>query len=319
MKALRFLISLFAVSALAGLATPPAEGASAQLLRTWVSGTGSDSNPCTRSAPCLTFIGALQKTEAGGEIDALDAGDFGGGIITKSITIDGGSGKVASILLTAANAVALSVQAGPTAIVTLRNISFQGASPTTGPASEGIWLVEAGTLHIEHCTLTGFGSNGISIKPTTQPANGSQVFIEDTVSQDNGGDGLLIEGTGTNVSVSVSNSRFTGNAGAGVFSGGYSKTTVSNSESSGNGEQGFLAQAKTGTANMDIVGSLATNNKQAGVQAGGTAATSVVRAASVTLFANGAGFVIDSGGVIDSFGNNNNGGNGTPNGSIFPQ
>lgn len=320
MKSMRVVLYVVAVVALAVLATLPAESATALALRTSVSGAGKDSNPCTRSEPCLTFYGAMQKTEAGGEIDALDAGDFGGGIITKSITIDGGSGKVASVLLTVANAVALSVQAGPTDVVTLRNISFQGAALSTGPAAEGVWLIEAGALHIEHCTFAGFGSNGIAIKPTTQPAHGSQVFIEDTISQDNGGDGLFIEGAGTNVNVTVSNSRFTGNAGAGVVSGSYSRTTVRNSETSGNGAEGFLAQANAGTANLDLVESLATNNIGAGVLAGGGTAASEVRAANVTLYANGSyGFVIKGNGTIASFGNNNNANGGKPSGIIAQQ
>src|SRR6195256_5393177 len=66
--------------------------AHAQASRTWVSGVGDDANPCSRTAPCKTFAGAISKTAAGGEIDALDPGGFGAVTITKSITIDGGPG-----------------------------------------------------------------------------------------------------------------------------------------------------------------------------------------------------------------------------------
>ena len=62
--------------------------AQAQATRTWVSGVGDDANPCSRTAPCKTFAGAISKTAAGGEIDALDPGGFGAVTITKSITID---------------------------------------------------------------------------------------------------------------------------------------------------------------------------------------------------------------------------------------
>jgi hypothetical protein len=62
----------------------------AQATRTWVSGVGDDANPCSRTAPCKTFPGAISKTAAGGEIDVLDPGGFGSVTITKSITIDGG-------------------------------------------------------------------------------------------------------------------------------------------------------------------------------------------------------------------------------------
>ncbi len=83
----------------------------AQASRTWVSGVGDDANPCSRTAPCKTFAGAISKTAAGGEIDALDPGGFGAVTITKAITIDGGGGQVASVLVSGTNGIV--VQAGP--------------------------------------------------------------------------------------------------------------------------------------------------------------------------------------------------------------
>src|SRR5262245_33571226 len=91
--------------------------ANAQASRTWVSGVGDDANPCTRTAPCKTFAGTISKTAPGGEIDALDPGGFGALTITKAITIDGGGGQVASILVAFTNG--LIVQAGPSDVVTL--------------------------------------------------------------------------------------------------------------------------------------------------------------------------------------------------------
>src|ERR1700747_1674983 len=79
--------------------------AQAQASRTWVSGVGDDANPCSRTAPCKTFAGAISKTAAGGEIDALDPGGFGAVTITKSITIDGGGGQVASVLAAGTNGI----------------------------------------------------------------------------------------------------------------------------------------------------------------------------------------------------------------------
>src|SRR5215470_7113923 len=76
-----------------------------QATRTWVSGVGDDGNPCSRFAPCKTFAGALIKTAAGGEIDALDPGGFGAVVITKAITIDGGGGQVASVLVAGTNGI----------------------------------------------------------------------------------------------------------------------------------------------------------------------------------------------------------------------
>jgi len=52
-----------------------------------VSGVGDDANPCSRTAPCQTFAGAYDETSAGGEIDCLDPGGFGGLVITHAISI----------------------------------------------------------------------------------------------------------------------------------------------------------------------------------------------------------------------------------------
>jgi hypothetical protein len=98
--------------------------ANAQASRTWVSGVGDDANPCSRTAPCKTFAGAISKTAPGGEIDALDPGGFGAVTITKAITIDGGGGQVASVLVSGTNGIV--VQAGPNDVVTLRNIQING-------------------------------------------------------------------------------------------------------------------------------------------------------------------------------------------------
>src|SRR5256886_3806650 len=96
-KIVRFLSCAF----LAGAFATVAHG---QATRTWVSGVGDDVNPCSRTAPCKTFAGAISKTASGGEIDALDPGGFGAVTITKSITI-AGDGTLASILASGTNGV----------------------------------------------------------------------------------------------------------------------------------------------------------------------------------------------------------------------
>ena len=95
--------------------------------RTWVSGTGDDANPCSRTAPCKTFAGAISKTATGGEIDCLDPGGFStSSFFTKSITIDCGAGQVGSILAAGTNGI--NVNAATTDVVRIRNLSIQGAS-----------------------------------------------------------------------------------------------------------------------------------------------------------------------------------------------
>src|ERR1700720_2543301 len=98
--------------------------ANAQATRTWVSGVGDDANPCSRTAPCKTWAGAISKTAPGGEIDALDPGGFGALTITKAITLDGGGGQVASVLVAGTNGIA--VAAGASDVVILRNLRLNG-------------------------------------------------------------------------------------------------------------------------------------------------------------------------------------------------
>ena len=98
---------------------------SAQASRTWVSGVGDDANPCSRTAPCKTFAGAISKTAAGGEIDALDPAGYGAVTITKAITIDGGGGQVASVLVSGTNGIVINANAS-TDVVILRNLRING-------------------------------------------------------------------------------------------------------------------------------------------------------------------------------------------------
>src|SRR6185312_15518777 len=96
---------------------------SAQASRTWVSGVGDDANPCSRTAPCKTFAGAISKTAAGGEISVLDPGGFGALTITKSITLNG-EGTLASVLVAGTNGIVISAGAADTVII--RNLSING-------------------------------------------------------------------------------------------------------------------------------------------------------------------------------------------------
>src|SRR5882757_1656715 len=111
----------FTILMLAAVASSIAQG---QATRTWVSGVGDDANPCSRTAPCKTFAGAISKTAAGGEIDALDPGGFGAVTIGKAITIDGGGGQVASVLVSGTNGIVVS--AGANDVVILRNLRING-------------------------------------------------------------------------------------------------------------------------------------------------------------------------------------------------
>src|SRR5258707_1290868 len=152
------LRNMFLVIALAAASLALAvQSASAQASRTWVSGTGNDADPCSRTAPCKTFAGAISKTATGGEISVLDPGGFGAVTITKSITIDGGGGQVASVLAAGTNGIAISAGAGT---VTLRNLRINGILGAPVAGLNGIQFLSGAALHIENCTIFGFSQNG---------------------------------------------------------------------------------------------------------------------------------------------------------------
>src|SRR5947207_8990983 len=133
----------------------------AQASRTWVSGVGDDANPCSRTAPCKTFAGAISKTAPGGEIDALDPGGFGAVTITKAITIEGGGGQVASVLVAGTNGIV--VAAGGSDVVILRNLRLNGIRGSGNGGLSGIRFISGGSLIVDKCEIFGFNNNGVDI------------------------------------------------------------------------------------------------------------------------------------------------------------
>ncbi|MQA31926.1 MAG: hypothetical protein GEU82_19180 [Luteitalea sp.] len=125
--------------------------AHAQATRTWVSGVGDDVNPCSRTAPCKTFAGAISKTAAGGEISVLDPGGFGAVTITKSMTLNG-DGTLASILVGSGSGVKIN---GAGIVVTLRNISLFGSG---GLAVNGVSLINGAALILDGVSIAGFAT-----------------------------------------------------------------------------------------------------------------------------------------------------------------
>ncbi|HEY0784172.1 MAG TPA: right-handed parallel beta-helix repeat-containing protein, partial [Thermoanaerobaculia bacterium] len=147
--------------------------AHAQATRTWVSGVGDDANPCSRTAPCKTFAGAISKTAPGGEINVLDPGGFGAVTITKSITISS-AGFEAGVLVSGTNGIIVSAAATDT--VVLRGLDFEGL----GTGLSGILFLTGGTLHVENCTINNFVNQGIDIQATS-----ANVSVKDSIIRNN--------------------------------------------------------------------------------------------------------------------------------------
>jgi hypothetical protein len=161
----------------------------AQATRTWVSGLGDDVNPCSRTAACKTFAGAISKTAAGGVINCLDSGGFGAVTITKAITISCDSVE-GSVLAAGSNAIVVS--AGANDVVTLRGFQIEGSAAAT----IGIKFTSGAALHVENCVIHGFsGAPGVGL--SFAPGGASALSVVDTVIRDNTGAGISIQPTGS--------------------------------------------------------------------------------------------------------------------------
>lgn len=156
----------------------------AQATRTWVSGVGDDANPCSRTAPCKTFAGAISKTAPHGEISVLDPGGFGAVTITKSITLNG-DGTLAGILSSLTTAIIVNAP-GASDIVQIRSISINGA----GNGTNGIRFIGNGKLYVENCTITGIAGNGIIADQTN---TGRNLFVKNTTIKDCTTSGITVQ------------------------------------------------------------------------------------------------------------------------------
>ena len=150
--------------------------ASAQT-RTWVSGVGSDMNPCSRTAPCRTFAAAIAITAVNGEINCLDPGGFGAVTITKSITIDC-TGTYGSILAPDVTGVIINILVNaddPLRSVRLRGLSIGGMGIQNGIGTrtgiDGIRVMSAASVSVEDTVIGEFTQNGIKVATTSESVN----------------------------------------------------------------------------------------------------------------------------------------------------
>jgi hypothetical protein len=281
--------------------------ASAQASRTWVSGVGDDANPCSRTAPCKTFAGAISKTAAAGVIDVLDPGGFGAVTITKSITIEA-VGTVAGVLVSATNGIIVNAAAAD--VVVLRGLSIEGL----GTGLDGVHFIGGQALTVEGCVINGFAGNAISFQPAT---GAGSLIVKDTIAHNMkgaGAGGILIKpAAGASAVALIDNVRLERtNFGVRVEDG--STATVRNSVITKCAVGGVTAVSAGGSASISLDGTALIKNSGAAVTANGAMAQ--VRLAHVTVFDNASGLVSLSSGKILSFGNNMISDSGTPTGPI---
>jgi len=241
----------------------------------------------------------------------LDPGGYGALTITKAITIDGGGGQVASVLVSGTNGIV--VQANPaTDTVILRNLRFNGI----GTGINGIRFLAGKALNVENDYIFGFTTNGVDIA-LNQSQNAS-VFVKDSVMKNCGGDGIAAINASTGLlKVTIERSSFV-ECNNGIHARQNATITARNCDVSMNTNDGVFADSNASgaanTATIRIWASMISNNGSFGVLAGngGNAGLSVVEIAQNQINNNaGNGVFLSSGGTIETFVNNSIRGNGT--------
>jgi hypothetical protein len=301
------LPSILATIALSTLLATPTL---AQAQRTWVSGVGDDANPCSRMEPCLTFAGAISKTAAGGEINVLTAGGFGGVTIIKSITISS-AGFEAGVQVSGTNGIV--INAAPTDRIVLRGLDLEGL----GGGLAGIKVVAAGQVFVEDCTINGFTQQGIDFVPSAAVAATSQLYVRDSIIRNNNGaasGGIHIK-PGSNVSAlaQIENTSLLDNRlGLSAEGGGGTgvNVQVNGGTISGNQFAGLDAASFSslgGSATIVTATDTAFVGNKVGLRVQGDAATIFIARTSVA--GNSTGLDALHGGDLFSFGNNEIAGN----------
>lgn len=267
-------IALWAL--VAGLFIPviASQPAQAQASRTWVSGVGDDVNPCSRTAPCKTFPGAISKTAAGGEINCLDSAGFGTVTITKAISIYC-EGVIGGVLASGVNGII--VNAAATDHIVLRGLDIEGF----GTGLKGVSVLQAASVVIEHCFIRDFNaaqSAGVSFTPSN---NGALLMIRDSIISHNGsaadGTGVLIQPNGGSAKVLLNNVSINKN---------------------------FVGLNVQGTANVQINNSNISDSLSTGIAQGGASNVRIGR----SMIVNNSG--IATAGSVLSYGDNQINGNG---------
>ena len=177
----RYMWKLVAVASVAMLHMAPAQAQT----RSWVSGIGDDANPCSRTAPCKTFASAISKTSAGGEINVLDPGGFGGVTITKSISIIADHVE-AGVLVSGTNAIVVNL-ANATDNVLLEGLDIEGL----GTGLDGVKIVGTGNVVIRRSSIRNFTGTGVNLVGTAN----ARVTVLDSYIKHNGG-GVNLQGAG---------------------------------------------------------------------------------------------------------------------------
>ncbi len=286
----------------------------AQATRTWVSGTGDDVNPCSRTAPCRTFSGAISKTATNGEINCLNVGSYNFVNITKSITIDCEDTQ-GSILANNVNGIIINLGAAsasdPLRIVRLRGIALNGFGSGN---TRGVNVLNTNTapvtVHLDHVVIDNFVNDGIFFN-----AAGGELLVRNSVVQNCGLRGLMVDSSNaTLVRATLENSTFAHNE-QGIRAETAARIAAYNCNFSHNTLNGIVAfVTDTTQTEINVYKCVVANNKQWGVIASSGTGTAIIRLDGNHIVNNvgvsgAAGVNLLNGGQVLSRGNNTISGN----------
>jgi hypothetical protein len=314
MNKFRFTMMALAIMAFTLMISSSAQ---AQATRTWVSGVGDDVNPCSRTAPCKTYAGAISKTAKDGEISTLDPGGFGAVTITKSITINGGGGGqgYGSILAAGApNGVIVNITdpADVRKTVKLMWLDINGASTGT----TGVNFIAGLALFVENCNIDGFTGDGIKVVNNPQAVN--NLIVRNTSIRNCATNGVNVNNTSTNATVLAFDNVMITRSGNNLNAANGGRGQISNSYfGQSSAASGISANQGSSATDIAVNDSTMVGNGN-GITVQGTAR---VRIARCVITGNGNSFGL-AGGFVDTGINNTimgNGANTAPNGNSFPQ
>jgi hypothetical protein len=306
MRRISLPLTLFATSFVLLLQAAPVH---AQATRTWVSGVGDDANPCSRTAPCKTFAGAISKTALNGEINCLDPGGFGAVTITKSITIDCHE-IFASILNSGTNGINIPFDSFNAALdirktVRLRNLNLNGANTgVIGIRITGGAVVTQGVVVVEDCLIDG-NFAGAAAGISDDRVNGGELYVSATTIRNTGQNGIAINsgaGAGSRIDVALDNVRVQ-NSTFGVVVSNAARVMINRSVFTGNSQAGVAAQGPGAAAEVNFNNSVSSNNGVGFINGGGTV---TIRLSNSDIAFNSTAFT----GATQSFTNNRVAGNG---------
>lgn len=316
------------IPALALLALAIPASASAQATRTWVSGVGDDVNPCSRTAPCKTFAGAISKTAAGGIIMAMDDGGFGTLTITKPITVDGGPHSAGMLSSGGINGVNINIDPATQPAnfvnngrVVLRNLKIEGNTsiPSSGgfvPGLNGVRITNARSVKIVNSDIGFFSRSAVAVEPGNGTAL-TRLVVNNSFIHDNGNAGVFVAPPGTSAArVNLRNNEFDDN-GCAIVAARFGFNAANTGEC-----MTAAPNAVTGTSVINAFDNDIADSAFRAVFARGNSSTIRIGRNTITGTVASPALSVFDGGFLLSYGNNlvtgNPGGDGAPTGPLTP-